>query len=167
MLHLGFFGINYHLWFQYVNSAGVSMGLWEYPYELTSFQPSFTLDGSIAPVAFMLVYQWTLNHGKNVFLYSLLLSALFGFVMKPMMAYFDFSICLVVFIIFIYFCFMKHFCCFLFNYKAVFMDATKIWKEKIDNGKPSTNLKKKEPPLLGGSPLSLIFHPLFPLMLLG
>ncbi|MFD2761570.1 CBO0543 family protein [Lentibacillus juripiscarius] len=90
MLHLGFFGINYHLWFQYVNSAGVSMGLWEYPYELTSFQPSFTLDGSIAPVAFMLVYQWTLNHGKNVFLYSLLLSALFGFVMKPMMAYFDF-----------------------------------------------------------------------------
>src|SRR5690554_1374545 len=41
MLLLGFFGLNYHIWFAYVNSIGISLGLWEYPYQIVPFLPSF------------------------------------------------------------------------------------------------------------------------------
>jgi hypothetical protein len=82
---LGFFGLNYHIWFAYTNSIGISLGLWEYPYQLAPFLPSFALDASLVPVAFMLLYQYTLNRGKNIYLYSLLLSGFLAFVMKPIM----------------------------------------------------------------------------------
>lgn len=90
MLLLGFFGLNYHVWFAYVNKIGINMGLWEYPYELVPFLPSFALDASLVPVSFMLLYQWTLNRQKNIYLYSVLLSALFAFVLKPIMVNFHF-----------------------------------------------------------------------------
>jgi hypothetical protein len=89
-LLLGFFGLNYHVWFAYVNTIGISMGLWEYPYQLLFFIPSFALDASLVPISFMLLYQWTLNHQKNKYLYSVLLSAIFAFVIKPIMVYFHF-----------------------------------------------------------------------------
>jgi hypothetical protein len=38
----------------------------------------------------MLIYQWTLNNKKNFYLYSLLLSAVFAFVIKSVMQFFDF-----------------------------------------------------------------------------
>src|SRR5690625_5304635 len=41
---LGFFGLNYHLWFSYVNSVGIGLGLWEYPYHTIPPLPSFSLD---------------------------------------------------------------------------------------------------------------------------
>ncbi|MFZ3579153.1 CBO0543 family protein [Virgibacillus sp. DJP39] len=90
MLLLGFFGLNYHIWFAYVNSIGISLGLWEYPYQIAPFLPSFSLDASFVPVSFMLLYQWTLNHKKNIYLYSVLLSAIFAFVLKPIMVNFHF-----------------------------------------------------------------------------
>ncbi|WP_246938814.1 CBO0543 family protein [Bacillus pinisoli] len=89
-LLLGFFGLNYHIWFAYVNSIGINLGLWEYPYQILSFIPSFALDASLVPVSFMLLYQWTLNHKKNIYLYSLFLSAFFAFVLKPIMVNFHF-----------------------------------------------------------------------------
>jgi hypothetical protein len=89
-LLLGFFGLNYHIWFQYVNGIGISLGLWEYPYQIAPFLPGFALDASLVPVSFMLLYQWTLNHNKNIYLYSLFLSAFFAFVSKPIMVYFHF-----------------------------------------------------------------------------
>lgn len=67
MLLLGFFGLNYHIWFAYSNGDGLRKGLWEYPYEILPIMPSFSLDAALVPVAFMLVYQWTLNHGKKFF----------------------------------------------------------------------------------------------------
>jgi hypothetical protein len=82
---LGFFGLNYHVWFQYVNAAGISLGLWEYPYQFVPFLPSFALDASFVPVAFIFLYQWSLNHNKNIYLYAILLSALFAFVLKPIL----------------------------------------------------------------------------------
>ncbi|MFD1039454.1 CBO0543 family protein [Virgibacillus byunsanensis] len=85
MLLLGFFGLNYHIWFAYVNSFGISLGLWEYPYQIVPFLPSFALDASLVPISFMLLYQWTLNHKKNIYLYSILLSGIFAFVLKPIM----------------------------------------------------------------------------------
>ncbi|KGR80304.1 hypothetical protein [Ureibacillus sinduriensis] len=89
-LLLGFFGLNYHVWFSYVNKTGINMGLWEYPYQLVHFLPSFALDASLVPVSFMLLYQWTLNSKKNIYLYSTLLSAFFAFVLKPIMVNFHF-----------------------------------------------------------------------------
>jgi len=89
-LLLGFFGFNYHVWFSYVNQIGISMGLWEYPYQLHPFLPSFALDASLVPISFILLLQWTLNHNKNIYLYSVVLSAFFAFVLKPIMVTFDF-----------------------------------------------------------------------------
>ncbi|MCP1158777.1 hypothetical protein ACQCVH_18050 [Bacillus infantis] len=90
ILLLGFYGLNYHIWFAYTNSIGIRLGLWEYPYELLPVLPSFALDASFVPVMFILLYQWTLNHKKNFYLYSLLLSAVFAFVIKPILVSLDF-----------------------------------------------------------------------------
>ncbi|MCM3410197.1 hypothetical protein [Metabacillus litoralis] len=70
MLLLGFYGLNYHVWFAYTNSAGIRMGLWEYPYEVLPILPSFALDASFVSIAYMLIYQWTLKYRKNLFILS-------------------------------------------------------------------------------------------------
>lgn len=90
MFLLGFFGLNYHIWFAYANSGGIRLGKWEYPYELIPMMPSFSLDASLIPVCYMFVYQWVLNHQKNYYLYALCLSAFFAFIMKPILVYFHF-----------------------------------------------------------------------------
>lgn len=90
ILLIGFYGLNIHVWIAYVDSIGLRIGLWEYPYILAPVLPSFSLDASLIPVSFMLVYQWTLNHKKNFYLYSFLLSALYAFILKPLMKYFHF-----------------------------------------------------------------------------
>lgn len=86
-LLLGFFGFNYHVAFHYTNAIGISLGLWEYPYPMLSFLPSFALDASLVPIVFMFLYQWTLNHGKNIYLWAAVLSGVFAFVMKPIMVW--------------------------------------------------------------------------------
>jgi hypothetical protein len=87
---IGFFGFNVHVWFNYIDLLGTRFGLWEYPYKLLPFIPvSLSLDASLVPVAFMLVYQWTLNHNKNCYLYLTALSAFFAFVLKPLMSLAD------------------------------------------------------------------------------
>jgi hypothetical protein len=90
MLLLGFYGLNYHVWFAYTNFAGIKLGLWEYPYAILPILPSFALDASLVPVAYMLLYQWTLNHRKNFYIYSTILSGVFAFIMKPYLVIFDF-----------------------------------------------------------------------------
>src|SRR5699024_1852010 len=69
---------------------GVGLGLWEYPYHVIPFLPSFSLDEALVPVCFMLLYQWTLIHNKNIYLYYIFLSSLFDFVLKPIMLKFHF-----------------------------------------------------------------------------
>ncbi len=84
ILLLGFYGLNIHVWFSYINIAGVRQGFFSYPYELIPFIPgNLALDAALIPVLFMLVYQWTIKHNKNFYLYSLLLSAVLSFVFKP------------------------------------------------------------------------------------
>ncbi|RTR27613.1 hypothetical protein EKG37_19035 [Robertmurraya yapensis] len=89
MLLLGFYGMNYHIWFAYTNSAAIRMGFIDYPYEILPILPSFALDASLVPACYMLVYQWTLNRNKNFYLYSILLSAVFAFIMKPILIMHD------------------------------------------------------------------------------
>lgn len=64
-LLIGFFGFNYHVWFMYFDTTGIKLGLWEYPYQALPYLPSFSMD---AALTFMLLYQWTINQQKNVYL---------------------------------------------------------------------------------------------------
>jgi hypothetical protein len=82
--HLGFFGFNIHVWFTYFDAFGTRQGLWTYPYQMVPFLPnSIGMDASLVPVAFMLVYQWTINNNKNYYLYTLILSVFLTFALKP------------------------------------------------------------------------------------
>lgn len=81
-----FFTFNIHAWFAYIDSLGVRRAFWEYPHSLTPyFTFSLSLDGALVPVAFMLVYQWTLNNKKNFYLYATGLAAFFSFILKPIL----------------------------------------------------------------------------------
>src|SRR5699024_1156787 len=57
-LLLGFFGLNYHLWFSYTNSIGVGLVLWEYPYHVFHFLLHFSLVMSLVPdyLLFFILY---------------------------------------------------------------------------------------------------------------
>jgi hypothetical protein len=84
--HIGFFGFNIHVWLGYIDRLGVSNGYWEYPYQWFILLPSnVTLDASLIPVVFMLMYQWIINHKKNYYLYMILLSAGLSFLFKPLL----------------------------------------------------------------------------------
>ncbi|MDQ0189529.1 hypothetical protein JI721_01565 [Alicyclobacillus cycloheptanicus] len=85
---IGFLGLNIHVWFAYIDACGLAWGLWSYPYKVVPFRfPSVTLDASLVPVTYMLVYQWTLNQKRSYYLYATILSALFAFVLKPIMVW--------------------------------------------------------------------------------
>jgi hypothetical protein len=85
-LLIGFFGLNVHVWFTYIDTFGVTNGLWNYPYKLVPFLPvNLALDTAIVPVTFMLVYQWTTKHKKNFYLYGTALCMFFAFVFKHIM----------------------------------------------------------------------------------
>ncbi|MBT2688888.1 hypothetical protein J7I93_11905 [Bacillus sp. ISL-47] len=85
IFQIGFFGFAVHILFAYVDAAGIRFGLWGYPYQLLPFIPSFSLDAAIIPVFIMLVYQWTLKHKKNYYLYAFLTALAFGFGFKPLL----------------------------------------------------------------------------------
>lgn len=85
-LQLGFFGFNFHVWFGYIDAFGTTQTFWTYPYKMIPFIPnSVGMDASLAPVLFMLVYQWTIHKNKNYYLYTLLLALFLSFILKPIL----------------------------------------------------------------------------------
>lgn len=85
-LHLGFYGFNVHIWFGYFDDFGSTQALWTYPHKMIPFVAhSLGLDASLVPISFMLVYQWTIKHNKNYYLYTLLLSLFLSFILKPIL----------------------------------------------------------------------------------
>ncbi|WP_342043838.1 CBO0543 family protein [Bacillus sp. OTU2372] len=82
---IGFYGYSFHLIFGYLDLYGKHNGLWNYPFPLIPAIPGFAIDGSLVPVAFMLVYQWTLNNNKNYYLYSFITALIFSFIIKPIL----------------------------------------------------------------------------------
>jgi hypothetical protein len=85
--HLGFYGYSAHVLSTYIDGFATRHGFWEYPFKAIPILPiSFGLDTSLIPVVYMLVYQWTLNHKKNYYIYALLVSILFAFVFKPILS---------------------------------------------------------------------------------
>ena len=89
-LLLGFYGYNVHVWFTYIDIIGGTMNRWFYPYKVFPFfSTSFSLDVSLIPMTYMFVYQWTLNHRKNYYLFMLLLCLFLAFVFKPILSSID------------------------------------------------------------------------------
>jgi hypothetical protein len=87
LFQIGFYGFNIHVWSTYSDIMGVWLGRWNYPYKVIPFLPiGFSMDLSFVPVVFMLVYQWAINHRKNFYLFALLPSAFFAFIIKPLLA---------------------------------------------------------------------------------
>ncbi|WP_235848362.1 CBO0543 family protein [Litchfieldia alkalitelluris] len=83
---LGFYGLNVHIWFSYIDIWGSGQGLWGYPYKFIPFLPgNLSLDAALIPTLFMLVYQWTLKHKKNYYLYTIILSLFLSFIFKPLL----------------------------------------------------------------------------------
>jgi len=85
LFFMGFYGYSIHMLFGYVDLYNKNLGLLNYPFPVIPMLPGLSLDSSFVPVTFMLVYQWTLNHQKNYYLYMLLTSAILAFAFKPLL----------------------------------------------------------------------------------
>ncbi|WP_026582887.1 hypothetical protein [Bacillus sp. J33] len=83
---MGFYGYSIHMLFSHIDSFAKHSGFLNYPFPLVPMLPGIALDSSFIPVTFMLVYQWTINHKKNYYLYMGLASAVLAFVFKPFLA---------------------------------------------------------------------------------
>jgi hypothetical protein len=87
---LGFYGFNVHVWFSYLDTTFVRLGLVSYPYQAIPITPiNFGLDVSLIPVLYMLLYQWVLNKKKNYYVYATILSLGLAFVFKPYLVVFQ------------------------------------------------------------------------------
>ncbi|RYL93496.1 hypothetical protein EWI07_07820 [Sporolactobacillus sp. THM7-4] len=84
---ISFFGYSMHMFFAYMDVAGIHSGFWSYRYQVIPVLPNLPTDSSLVPVTFMLVYQWTLNQKKNYYLYAILTALIFAFVLKPILVY--------------------------------------------------------------------------------
>jgi hypothetical protein len=86
-LLLGFYGYNIHVFFTYSDAIGANLLKWFYPYKLFPIlASSVSLDVSLVPVSYLLMYQFALNGNKNYYLSMFLLSAGFAFVFKPLLS---------------------------------------------------------------------------------
>lgn len=84
---LGFFGFNIHVWFTKLDSSAIAFGLWGYPYELIPFlRTSLSIHAAFIPVVFILLYQWTLSHKRNYYLYSTGLCLVFALLWAPLLS---------------------------------------------------------------------------------
>jgi hypothetical protein len=86
LFFMGFYGYSIHMLFGYIDFFNKNYGLLNYPFPMIPMVPGLSLDSSFVPVTFMLVYQWTLNHKKNYYVYTVLTSAVLAFVFKPLLA---------------------------------------------------------------------------------
>lgn len=85
MFLIAFYGYSIHMLAAYIDLFAINSGKWNYPFPLLPSLPSFSIDSSIVPVTFMLVYQWTLNHKKNFYVYSTITAVFFSFIFKPIL----------------------------------------------------------------------------------
>jgi hypothetical protein len=84
IFHIGFFGLNLHIWFTYIDTFGAKLGFWSYPYQtIPLVTANFGLDVSFMPVLYMLIYQYTVNQNKNYYLYTILAAFFFTYTLKP------------------------------------------------------------------------------------
>ena len=82
---IGFYGYSVHVVFGYIDLYGRNMGFWNYPIPVIPVLPGISIDSSFVPVIFMLVYQWTLKHKKNYYLYAFITSLVLSYAFKPIL----------------------------------------------------------------------------------
>ncbi|QOR68002.1 hypothetical protein IM538_07685 [Cytobacillus suaedae] len=88
MYQLGFYGFAVHTTAIYIDAIMNRLGFWDYPHFLTPLMPiNVSIGASLLPVIFMLIYQQTLNKGKNYFLYMIGASFIMGLGFKPLMSW--------------------------------------------------------------------------------
>lgn len=86
IFQIGFYGYSVHVFFTYTDLIGTHHGQWIYPYKLHPFIPSsLTLDASLVPVIYMMLYQYTFNKGKNYYIWITVLCLTLAFIFKPLM----------------------------------------------------------------------------------
>ncbi|WP_121662002.1 CBO0543 family protein [Metabacillus litoralis] len=82
---IGFYGYSIHILISLGDLYGINMGYWNYPYQIIPSLPSLSIDTSLVPVCYLFVYQFTLKNKTKFYLYSVLVSGIFAFVIKPIM----------------------------------------------------------------------------------
>lgn len=89
---IGFYGLNLNVWFNLIDGIGEQLGWWIHPYmTIPIMNTGFSVNSALVPIVFMLVYQWTLNHNKNFYLYSLLAAMVFAFIFYPLESVLNFA----------------------------------------------------------------------------
>jgi|SRR5690625_293687 len=81
IFEISFFGYSVHVIWSKVDNALASHNYWIHPHSLTSFIPNgVNMTSFVLPIAFMLIYQYCTNHGKNFYLWTIAIAAFFAFV---------------------------------------------------------------------------------------
>lgn len=125
IFQIGFYGLCFHVVLAYGDIYGMNAGYWHYPIQLVPSLPSLSIDASIFPVAYMLIYQWTLNQNKKYYLYTMLASGGFAFVFKPLLVALG-LFKLYAWVNYFYLCFGY----FLIAIVAKFMTDVFLWTQK-------------------------------------
>ncbi|GAA0466219.1 hypothetical protein [Alkalibacillus silvisoli] len=80
-----FYGLSVHMLWNYSSNYLESETLFVTVYFTTPLLPyAFSMVASALPVAFMLLYQYCTNRGKNFYIYVILLSAFFALLFAPL-----------------------------------------------------------------------------------
>lgn len=88
IFELFFFGYTVHVLWSYTDIALGRSGYVTHKYFLLPILPNaMNITPSVLPVGFLLLYQYCTNKGKNFYLYTALLSALFAFVFAQLEEY--------------------------------------------------------------------------------
>ena len=78
-----FFGYTVHILWTYVDIPLERYGYLVHTYFISpAFPFAINMSASALPVGFLLLYQYCTNHNKNFYMYTLLLSAFFAFVIS-------------------------------------------------------------------------------------
>ncbi|MEN2768545.1 CBO0543 family protein [Ornithinibacillus xuwenensis] len=69
IFQIAFYGYTFHAMLVYFDIFLTRNNFWDHPYHLIPYVPvSIPVDGVLVPVIFMLAYQFSLNHSKNLYL---------------------------------------------------------------------------------------------------
>jgi hypothetical protein len=81
---IGFYGLCVHMIISHFDKVAVRMGYWQYYHTVLPFLAfSLAFDIALVPAVLMLVYQWTLKHNKNFYIYSILAAFLLSIIWTP------------------------------------------------------------------------------------
>lgn len=70
----------------YFDAIGSELTLWAYPYKITPVFPRLiTVDLSVLPITYMLIYQYLSGNTKHFLIATILISGIFAFIAEPLL----------------------------------------------------------------------------------